>query len=86
MNKYEVRMKATFYNDGKIVKTLTMIDIVEGQDMTMALKQASNLVEELVTSFMDNNGPYQDTYEKILRYIEVDDIDVEVSAIVPYSG
>jgi len=79
-------MKATFYSDGKIVKTLTMIDIVEGQDMTMALKQASNLVEELVTSFMDNNGPYQDTYEKILRYIEVDDIDVEVSAIVPYSG
>lgn len=85
VNKYEARMKATFYFERKIVKTLTLIDVVEAEDMMKALEKTDVLLANLrgkLFSHAENNRELQE----IIAYLDVDDIEVELSAIVPASN
>ena len=84
MSKYEVRMKATFYYDGKTVKNLTMIDIVEALDMVGACKAACRIQAALSSEFTDEEKGFTYGYEELVNHKDVDDLEVEISAIVPF--
>jgi len=73
-------MKATFYYEEKIVKSITLIDILDAEDMVDACNKAVDLVSNVGAEFNTNN------LERLYDYKDIDDSYVEISAIVPYSG
>ena len=84
MNKYEVRMKATFYFEGKMVKSITMIDIVEAMDMVGASKEACRISASLQTEFSNEEKGYTYGYEELVEFNDVDEVSIDISAIVPF--
>ena len=81
MNKYEVRMKVTFYYAGKIVNTLTMIEYVEAENMNCTLEKVSILKQNLLSEF-DFELVKPSVYDELNNLQEVDDMKIDVSAIV----
>ena len=81
VNKYEVRMKATFFYAGKIVNTLTLIDYVEAENMNGALEKISTLKQNLLLEF-DFELVKPSVYDELNNLQEVDDMKIDVSAIV----
>lgn len=86
MNKYEVRMKATFYFEGKTVKTITMIDIVKAETMVGASKEACRIQSALTCEFINDEKGCTYGYEELVNHADVDEVEVEISAIVPYKN
>lgn len=84
MNKYEVRMRATFYWEGKIAKSMTMIDTVTGETMVEAMKKACRIQASISAELMNNDKGYTYGYEELVNFLDVDDLIVEISAIVPF--
>jgi len=82
VNKYEARIKATFYFKNKLVKALTLIDIIEAEGIVEACKLVDALMANLRCAFSSQEKRSPE-YDELLSYREVDDIEVEVSAIVP---
>jgi len=86
VNKYEVRMKATFYFEEQTVKSLTLIDTVLGEDMVEATKNACRIQAALTNELCNEEKGYTYGYEELVNFADVDEVSVEISAIVPYSG
>ena len=81
MNKYEVRMKATFYYARKVVNTLTMIDYVEAENMNCALEKVSLLKQDLLSEF-DFELVKPSVYDELNNFQDIDNVEIDVSAIV----
>ena len=84
MSKYEVRMKVTFYNEGKTIKNLTMIDIVEAEDITGASKEACRRAASLRVELTNEEKGYTYGYEELVEFNDVDEVSIDISAIVPF--
>jgi len=80
---YEVRMKVGFYCETRMVKCMTMIDIVEAEDMVGACKGACRIQASLLNELCNEEKGYTHGFEELVEFQDVDDISVEISAIVP---
>ena len=84
MNKYEVRMKVAFYFKGKTVKFITMIDIVEAEEIIGASKEACRIAASLRAELTNEEKGYTYGYEELVEFNDVDEISIDISAIVPF--
>jgi len=83
MNKYEARMKVSFYLESKTVKTLTLIGIVEAEDTIKAIKEVNTLMANLRRELQPDPDVNSYSFDELINYLDVDGVIVEVSAIVP---